>query len=86
MTPRRFSSGVSVASLFRTPRGLNDPVRCKSSALNQTFAPQSSDNVREESSGVRCKRPSIRRRAAWTSSRESNEPVTDTPRSYSAAA
>ena len=33
MSPRARSSGVNPASLFSTPRGLNDPVRWKSSAF-----------------------------------------------------
>ena len=36
ITPRAFSSSVSVASLFSTPRGLNEPVRWRSSALKWT--------------------------------------------------
>src|SRR5205085_12649644 len=68
ITPRRFSSGDSVASLFRTPRGLNAPVRWKSSALKTTSAPTCSESVREPSIGVRCSRPAIRSRAASTSS------------------
>src|ERR687886_2031083 len=68
MTPRRFSSSERVESLFRTPRGLNEPVRCSSSALKDTSAPTRSESVRELSSGVRCKRPAIRSRARSTSS------------------
>jgi hypothetical protein len=71
MTPRRFSSSESVESLFRTPRGLKEPVRWKSSALKDTSAPTRSESVRELSSGVRCSRPAIRSRARETSSSES---------------
>ena len=63
MTPRCFSSSVSVASLFRTPRGLNAPVRWSSSALKSTSAPTCLESVADESIGVRCSRPSIRSRA-----------------------
>src|SRR5919199_712357 len=68
MTPRRFSWAESVESLFRTPRGLNEPVRWRSSALKDTSAPARSERVRELSSGVRCRRPAMRSRAASTSS------------------
>ena len=34
ITPRAFSSGVSDASLFSTPRALNEPVFWKSSAFS----------------------------------------------------
>src|ERR671926_373978 len=68
ITPRPFSSSESVESLFRTPRGLNDTVRCRSSALKDTSAPTRSERVRELSSGVRCTRPAMRSRARWTSS------------------
>src|ERR671937_669268 len=72
ITPRRFSSSESVASLFRTPRGLNEPVRWKSSALKATSTPARSERVREPSIGVRCSRPAIRPRAASTSSSETS--------------
>src|SRR5207248_8060049 len=72
ITPRRFSSSESVASLFRTPRGLNEPVRWKSSALKETSTPARSERVREPSIGVRCSRPAIRPRAASTSSSETS--------------
>ena len=75
MTPRCFSSSVSVASLLSTPRGLNEPVRWSNSALNRTSAPIRSDSVADESNGVRCSRPPIRSRARWTSSREISESV-----------
>ena len=63
ITPRAFSSALSVASRLRTPRGLNAPVRWKSSALKRTSAPVCSESVREPSIGVRCRRPAIRSRA-----------------------
>ncbi len=52
--PRFFSSAVSDASLFSIPRGLNDPVRWRSSAFRKTSGP----SVRHESVGVRWRRPS----------------------------
>ena len=64
MTPRAFSSSLSVASLLRTPRGLNEPVRWRSSALKWTVAPTRSESVRELSIGVRCRRPAMRFRAS----------------------
>jgi hypothetical protein len=64
ITPRAFSSSVSVASLFRTPRGLNEPVRWKSSALKRASPPVCFESVAERRSGVRCRRPSMRSRAA----------------------
>src|SRR5438105_12095327 len=70
MTPRCFSSSESVESLFRTPRGLNEPVRWRSSALKDTSAPTRSERVRELSVGVRCTRPAMRSRARSTSSSE----------------
>src|SRR6266567_1071847 len=57
ITPRAFSSSVSVASLFSTPRGLNAPVRWRSSALKCTGTPTRSESVRELSIGVRWTRP-----------------------------
>src|SRR2546423_2730884 len=82
ITPRCFSSSVRVASLFSTPRGLNEPVRWKSSALNRTSAPTRFDSVAEGNSGVRCNRPPMRSRARWTSSSESSESVVATVTSY----
>jgi hypothetical protein len=63
ITPRSRSSGVSVASLFSTPRALNDPVFWNSSALRYVCSP----SVRELKVGVRCTRPRIRS-AAWSTS------------------
>ncbi len=40
MTPRAFSSGVSDASFVSTPRGLNEPVRWRSSALRKHVRPE----------------------------------------------
>ena len=70
ITPRAFSSGESDASLLKTPRGLNEPVRWKSSALRKTSAPVSPDSVRELNVGVRWTRSPMTARAARTSSRE----------------
>ena len=63
--PRAFSSSESDASFFSTPRGLNEPVFWKSSALRNTFGP----SVLEESIGVRWRRPRISSRARSMSSR-----------------
>ena len=62
-TPRFFSSSVSEASFASIPRGLNEPVRWKSSAFRWTRAPVSSDSVREPNVGVRCSLPAIVSRA-----------------------
>src|SRR5439155_26546897 len=86
MAPRCFSSSVSVASLFSTPRGLNDPVRWKRSALKCTSARTRSESVADERSGVRWSRSPIRSRARYTSSREISESVVATRRSYFDAA
>src|SRR4029453_16900344 len=59
-------------SFVRTPRGLNEPVRWKSSAFRWTGAPTFRDSVADENIGVRCRRPAIASRAARTSSRESS--------------
>jgi hypothetical protein len=40
------------SSLARTPRSLNDPVRCRDSALRTTSAPVISDSVADGSTGV----------------------------------
>src|SRR6266542_697297 len=69
-TPRRLSSSESDSILFRMPRGLNDPVRWKSSAFRKTRAPVRSDSVAELKTGVRCSRPAVVSRARRTSSRE----------------
>src|SRR5579885_410969 len=62
ITPRRFSSAVSVLSLFSAPRDLKLPVRWKSSHLSR--API----VRLERSGVRGRRSPMVERARSTSS------------------
>src|ERR671924_662982 len=66
ITPRPRSSAESEASFVRTPRGLNEPVRWKSSAFRKTRSP----SVADEKTGVRCRRPAIASRARTTSSRE----------------
>src|SRR5579864_8268879 len=68
-TPRARSSWVSDASLFSTPRGLNEPVFWNSSALRKARAPIRSPSVVEPNVGVRWTRPAIVSRAARTSSR-----------------
>ena len=65
ITPRALSSGLSVASLFMTPRALKEPVFWNSSAFSQTRSPR----VRDVNVGVRWTRPWIRSAAARTSSR-----------------
>src|SRR5918994_1171140 len=64
-TPRAFSSGVSEASFVRTPRGLNDPVFWKSSALRKARPPKARPSVSEDRSGVRCRRPRSLTAAVW---------------------
>jgi hypothetical protein len=71
ITPASFSAGVSDASLLSTPRGLNEPVRWKSSAFRTTSAPVRRESVAEVKVGVRCSRPPIASRAATTSASES---------------
>ena len=68
-TPRAFSSALSDASLFSTPRGLNEPVFWNSSAFRNARAPMRSPSVADVKTGVRCRRPAIVSRAASTSSR-----------------
>ena len=64
ITPRAFSSGVSEASLVSTPRGLNEPVRWKSSAFRCTSrARQLARASADVNVGVRCRRPAIASRA-----------------------
>ena len=63
ITPRDVSSGVSEASFVSTPRGLNDPVRWKSSAFRCTSAPDSCESDADVNVGVRCRRPAIASRA-----------------------
>ena len=65
MMPRAFSSGVKDASFVSTPRGLNEPVRCSSSAFRNVSGP----SVRHERSGVRWRRPRITAAACSTSAR-----------------
>src|SRR6476659_3457881 len=66
-TPLLHFSGPSAASLVATPRTLNDPVRCRFSALSTTVPPARSLNVRVESIGVRRATVSTAARAALTS-------------------
>src|SRR5262245_42131352 len=68
-TPAAFASSSSDASLFSTPRGLNEPVFWKSSAFRWTCAPVRSESVRDPNVGVRISRPPIVSRARRTSSR-----------------
>jgi hypothetical protein len=66
-TPRAHPSSPSVASLLATPRTLNEPVRCRFSALSTTVPPARSENVRVERIGVRRATVSAAARAARTS-------------------
>ena len=66
--PCAFSSDESDASFASMPRGLNEPVRWKSSALRCASAPIRADSARDEKSGVRWSRPPTASRAARTSS------------------
>src|SRR5690348_10816627 len=68
MTPRAFSSSLSELSLLSAPRGLNDPVFWKSSALKCSRAPMRSPSAVEVIVGVRCSVPAITPRAAAISS------------------
>src|ERR671916_625320 len=52
-TPLAHPCSPSAASLAATPRTLNEPVRCRFSALSTTSPPATSENVREDSTGVR---------------------------------
>ena len=47
MTPAARSAGVSVASMFTAPRTLNEPVRCRFSALSSVTRPVSRHSVSE---------------------------------------
>src|SRR4051794_13740506 len=67
-TPRAQPCSPSAASLADTPRTLNEPLRCRFSALNAIVPPASSDKVRDDSIGVRRANASTAARAAWTSS------------------
>ena len=67
IVPSSRSSGVRARSRLNAPRGLNAPIRWKSSALSQTGAPQRAASVADVSTGVRCTRPAIASAAAWTS-------------------
>src|SRR3954447_11194893 len=67
-TPRAQPLSPSAASLAETPRTLNEPERCRFSALSTTVPPARSDSVREERIGVRRANSSTAGRAARTSS------------------
>src|SRR5581483_9022321 len=68
-TPRAFSSSPSERSFASTPRGLNEPVFWKSSALRKARTPRRPPSAADEKVGVRCSRPAIASRAARTSAR-----------------
>ena len=69
-TPLAQPASPSAASLAATPRTLNEPVRCRFSALSTTVPPARSENVRVERIGVRRATVSTAARAAWTSRAE----------------
>ena len=85
MTPREQSS-PSAASLFSAPRSLNEPVRCRLSALSVTSAPRRWVSVIDGSTGVRLATSAIARRARWTSSTVTAERGGDAATGYSASA
>ncbi len=59
-TPAARSVSVSDASLASTPRGLNDPARCRCSSLSSTGAPRAADSPGEGTVGVRTTPPALR--------------------------
>src|SRR6266581_372229 len=63
-TPTARSAAESVASLFMAPRTLNEPVRCRFSALSRTSRPVSRESVAEPYTGVTRACSWIRSRAA----------------------
>ena len=53
ITPARRSSALRASSRVKTPRGLKEPVRWKSSAFRKTGAPAIRPSVADDSVGVR---------------------------------
>src|SRR5438105_5257835 len=68
-TPARCSASPSVEILLKAPRILNEPVRCRFSALSTTSRPARRENVSERNTGVTRATPSRRPRAASMSRR-----------------
>src|SRR5436305_11165620 len=74
-TPARCSASPSVEILLYAPRILNEPVRCRFSALRETSRPASRENVSDRKTGVTRATPSRRARAASMSRRSGAVPV-----------
>src|SRR3954452_5076928 len=68
-TPAASSSGSRLESLTYAPRILNEPVRCRFSALRLTGRPASRDSVSDGKTGVTRATPSSRSRARSISGR-----------------
>src|SRR5262245_36856167 len=66
-TPALRSTSVSVAIRLYAPRILNDPVRCRFSALSHMGRPERRPSVSDEITGVSRATPSRRFRASWIS-------------------
>src|SRR5436190_16041967 len=62
-TPAARCSGSRLESLTYAPRTLNEPVRCRFSALSRTDRPASRDSVSDGKTGVTRATPSSRSRA-----------------------
>src|SRR6516164_6040128 len=67
--PRRFSRALRAASFVSTPRGLNDPVFWRHSALRKSRVPVCRPRAVEDTRGVRCRRPAMVALARRISSR-----------------
>ena len=66
-TPARSRSSGSRRTAFSAPRGLNEPVRWRFSALSRTVAPSLRVSSREGCSGVSRTLPASSPAAAWMS-------------------
>ena len=62
------AAAASRSTLASAPRSLNEPVRCRFSALSSTVPPHSSDRLREVRTGVWRTRSRVRSRASRTAS------------------
>src|SRR4051812_13719681 len=69
MTPAARSSAESEARTFTAPRILNEPVRCRFSALSRSSRPVRKASASDGYTAVRCARSPMRSRAAWMSAR-----------------
>src|SRR5712692_7301235 len=76
-TPPARSASPSVEILLKAPRILNEPVRCRFSALSATSRPASRENVSERKTGVTRATPSRQARAASMSRRSGAVTVID---------